>query len=182
MKKSISLIALALMVFSGVFFTGCKKGEDDPFISFKSRDARITAKWKLVNYESLESGTNSFTGSTYTTTVSYNGTLLTTTSTNNGTDIVSYTVEMEILKGGEYTYNEVRDGSVEYGKDTWYWFNNTENKGAILLQGNFGGIFQIDRLSSSELVLSANSEDIQTFNGVSYPQKSSLKLTFEKAD
>ncbi len=182
MKKSISLITLAVVMFSGVFFTGCKKGEDDPFISLKSRDARITAKWKLVNYEGLESGISFFSGESYTTTIAYNGTLLTTTSTSNGVESIPFTYEMEILKDGELTYTQVSDGSVQSGKEYWFWLNNTDNKTGIILGGPLGEIYQIDRLSSSELILSYETEETDVYDGTSYPQKSSFKLTFEKAD
>ena len=38
-----------LLLFSFVLiFTGCKKGEDDPFISFRTRKARVTGNWKLA--------------------------------------------------------------------------------------------------------------------------------------
>ena len=47
MKKNILFIALSLVVGSTVL-TGCKKGENDPFLSLKSRDARITELWKLT--------------------------------------------------------------------------------------------------------------------------------------
>ena len=40
---------LLLFIIIIVVFTmsSCKKGEDDPFISFRSRKARITGEWNL---------------------------------------------------------------------------------------------------------------------------------------
>ena len=45
MKKIIFLLAVA--VISATFISSCKKGEDDPFISFRSRDSRIIGTWTL---------------------------------------------------------------------------------------------------------------------------------------
>ena len=44
-------IALFVVLAATFILPSCKKGENDPFISLKSRDARITAKWKLTKIE-----------------------------------------------------------------------------------------------------------------------------------
>src|SRR5687768_220910 len=41
MKKLIAL------VFISLFFTTCKKGEDDPFLSLRSRTNRLAGEWRL---------------------------------------------------------------------------------------------------------------------------------------
>lgn len=49
MKTTIKLSALVLaaaFVFGG---TSCKKGEDDPFLSVKSRKSRLTGQWKMTS-------------------------------------------------------------------------------------------------------------------------------------
>lgn len=40
-----------IVLFSGIAlsFSACKKGADDPFISLRSRTARLTGVWKLTN-------------------------------------------------------------------------------------------------------------------------------------
>lgn len=40
---------LKIIIFLFIFM-GCKKGEEDPLLSFRSRDARITGKWWISNY------------------------------------------------------------------------------------------------------------------------------------
>lgn len=180
MKKSISLIALVLMVFSGVFFTGCKKGEEDPFISLKSRDSRVTAKWKLTKIEG--SSTNSFAGSSFTTTTSYNGTIYTTTFSSGDVVSYSYALEMEILKGGDMTSTETEDGAVSTSKDIWFWTNNTSDKTGLYLGVLDEGIFTVEGLSSKELILTIESEQTDTEDGQTSTSKSSTKWTFEKAD
>ena len=49
MKKCIQKLALFLFVFT-ILFSGCKKGEEDPFLSFRSRDARVIGNWKLKSW------------------------------------------------------------------------------------------------------------------------------------
>lgn len=180
MKKSISLIALALMVFSGVFFTGCKKGEEDPFISLKSRDSRVTSKWKLTKLEG--SSTNTIGGSSFTTTFNYNGTIYTTTFSSGDAVQFSYALEMEILKGGDMTSTETEDGNVSTLKANWYWTNNTSDKTGLYLGAVQGEIFTVDGLSSNELILSQESEQTDTNDGQTSTSKSSTTWTFEKAD
>ena len=45
MKK---ILTIMLIVTA---FVGCKKGEEDPIISLRSRDARITGTWELKKME-----------------------------------------------------------------------------------------------------------------------------------
>lgn len=53
-KLLLSTISLALIAGS---FTSCKKGEEDPFLSFRSRDARITGTWELSEHTSTRTTT-----------------------------------------------------------------------------------------------------------------------------
>jgi hypothetical protein len=180
MKKTLTLLSLALLVSASLLFTGCKKGEDDPFISLSSRDARITAKWKLTKIEGTN--TNTFAGVSYTSTTNYNGTLLTTTSSSGGVNSSSYTLEMEILKGGEMTSTETEDGDILTEKGVWFWTNNTSNKTGLYLGGIDEGIFNVQGLSSKELVLNIDSESSDTEDGQTSTYKSFTTWTFEKVD
>ena len=58
--KTKSFLAIALIFSSLLVFTGCRKGEDDPFLSFRSRTARLTGEWKLKSGEIVYTGTDSF--------------------------------------------------------------------------------------------------------------------------
>jgi hypothetical protein len=113
-----TLIAVAIV---SVTVQSCKKGEDDPALSLRSRDARLIGEWKLTKYDSKRdvrdastnttvngisrtqtlSITEAFDGSVQTTTVSYQD-----VSSPGGTDSENttyrenYTMEMEILKDG----------------------------------------------------------------------------------
>ena len=50
-KKSLSL-AIAILVILPIVFSGCKKGPEDPFLSFRSRKARVCGTWTVTNFES----------------------------------------------------------------------------------------------------------------------------------
>jgi len=49
MKNVLSAVLIAALIMP--IIQGCKKGEEDPFISFKSRDSRVTGTWELKSYE-----------------------------------------------------------------------------------------------------------------------------------
>jgi len=113
-----TFIAVAIV---SVTVQSCKKGEDDPAISLRSRDARLIGEWKLSKYDSkLEvrkantntnvGGTSStetltitevFDGSVETKTISYQDvTSPGGTKSENTTSRSNYSLEMEILKDG----------------------------------------------------------------------------------
>src|SRR5687768_17542969 len=104
MKKSLFTL-LACMVIA-VAFTGCfRKGEDDPFISLRTRNTRLINNWKLTNY----SGTVTEDGS-YTTTYSYANNKL-TVATSGGealpySNTEDYKMELDIKKDGTFNIRE----------------------------------------------------------------------------
>lgn len=67
-RLPIFVLTLAVLA-STVFTTGCRKGENDPFISFRSRKARLTGDW------TVETSTVTVNDTTYV----FDGTNLTTT-------------------------------------------------------------------------------------------------------
>jgi hypothetical protein len=184
MKKSISLLSIALLVFTSMLITGCKKGEDDPFISLRSRDARITAKWKLTKAEEISTFISA--GTTYTSTSNYNGTVYTEAYSSGVVDSYSYAFEMEILKDGVMTYTRTNNGDVYSAKTIWYWLNSTSDKTRIRLsgigaQGFDAQGFNVQRLSSNELILNIEGEYSET-DIEQETEKYSATWTFEKID
>jgi len=49
-KISETIIIITVAAFLLFIDTGCRKGEDDPFFSFRSRNNRLCGKWKMVEY------------------------------------------------------------------------------------------------------------------------------------
>ena len=75
MKKINSiLLALTIAITSLFTFTSCKKGDDDPVVSLKTRKDRFTNTWKLTKYEK-NGTTQDISGTTYTYFVKNDGTL-----------------------------------------------------------------------------------------------------------
>ncbi len=64
MKNRRAFVLLLVAIMTATLFEGCfKKGDEDPFISLRSRKARITNKWKVSSFDGnylikLNSGEN----------------------------------------------------------------------------------------------------------------------------
>lgn len=193
MKKSI--LILSAFVIAALAFNGCKKGAEDPFITLKSRDGRLTKTWKLTSIEGTEVTTNtSGTVTTIkTTTTTYNGSAyseasVTTggpTGTINSTTTGTGTYEMTIDKHGKVTIVETfTSGSSTVTntiEGTWLWLSSNKNRDHLYIDGGKaffpGGNMYVERLAGKELVLhnvtksSDNTGDSET---------SDIKYTFSK--
>ncbi len=168
MKKTLPFL---LVMLSIIVIPSCKKGEDDPFISFRSRDARITAKWKLVNYENQ----SNYDGSS--TTRVLNGSILTVTN-SGGSYSYSYSEELEINSDGTYKITTIQDGDISTTTSIWYWLNGTQNKTSIGLSEE--GEFIIDRLSHNELILRNERNSSYVIDGYTYNSSSRSVQTYER--
>lgn len=180
MKKIFKFSLIALMV-APFALTGCKKGENDPFLSVKSRKARLVGEWTVSKGEG-----KSTSGST-TTTWTYDGTTETqTTGSNTSTRTVTYSYTFE--KDGSMTYVETETGTIlgaaytDVSTQTGMWnfrgrVGDAKNKDAVIvtvnsftntytISGNtntstnsctgddcFSVVLEIDRLSNKEVIL-----------------------------
>ena len=107
-------IRMVLALFVGVLvLESCKKGENDPFLSLRSRDNRISGEWELAEYESESTTTVTDGGTTVTTTSSssFDGSVWTNTQGGNTTSY-SYKRSLTINKDGTYMMTETQDGNV----------------------------------------------------------------------
>lgn len=181
---------LALLMLTSIVFTGCKRGEEDPAISFKSRDSRIEGEWDLTSYTKETSTTTENVAATggenssiQTSNISYTGTTLTKSGTQNlNGDITvyepesfNYTLAVTFDKDGTYTFEEtltsketIGTKNSESGTGAWMWSNTAKNKTGIQVSV-FGasseldvdyGIFTLKKLSKDEM--------IWTYSEVSY--------------
>ena len=179
MKKVLLILLVSLLTVT--IFQSCKKGENDPTISFRSRDARLIGKWNLVNvlgtWDKVEGGTHTY--STFT----YNG-MNFLDDINTGNIGGTGTYEMTLEKSGDMSYTEtLRIGSQDYvytGTGYWDWLNTDKNKTMLSLIGGMhlfvGGDCIVDRLAYKELVIKRkyNTND----NGDTY--SSDFTFTFER--
>lgn len=182
MKKlnSIFLILTILVVYS--LSTSCKKGEDDPAITFRGRKARIANNWILksgkVNIKTFPP-----TGGSYQTNITYNeGGTYNVSRTDGYVEKGAYEIELSIFKDGRFSkeHNETpadqtRGTSTEEG--TWHFSGGGGNvkkrelltlykeKSTFISQNatlnttinyNGGNLFEISRLANNELILNAS--------------------------
>jgi len=139
MKKTIFKITIVLFI-SVIAFSGCKKGEDDPGISFRSRTARFAGEWTLTSMDKTTIQTSSYYSST--THETYNGSTLTNVFTVEGlspqTTTRSYVETFNTEKDGTYKFTKVDDGDTYAEAGNWMWLDENdnmdiENKEAVLL-------------------------------------------------
>ena len=143
MKNTVILLLSALVIAGS--FSGCKKGENDPFLSLRSRKSRLEGNWVIVKEEVSETNIN---GSTTEIIQSvYDGKMkVTTTTTTVGAlsttviDTVKYTVNFDIKKDGNYKIIAANENKIDIvtTEGTWLFLgksklNDLKNKEAILL-------------------------------------------------
>jgi hypothetical protein len=151
MKKLVSFGFASLLIASA--FVSCKKGEHDPFLSLKSRTARVSADW-TVSSEDVTMNEH-YTpivdsipmDSTISTTSIYDGTKLITTTVTTIPDTVIthkdtlfYTHKINIKKDGTYsqTIKFKNNLDIMTTEGTWVFLgkskiNDLKKKEAILL-------------------------------------------------
>lgn len=179
MKRFLLVLLVAIIAIPA--FQSCKKGENDPALSLVSRNARITAEWKLTGIEATR--TRVAGGNTVVTTLSYDGSIL--TMTQGGVSVTatgSYTMTIE--KWGKMSWSETYtvggNTDVQTATGYWEWVDSDKNKSYVILEGGdhlfTGGLCRIDRLASKELVIidEGNANDNGDTDVWSY------KYTFEK--
>jgi hypothetical protein len=104
MKTSVKFL---LAVCAITTMLSCKKGEDDPLFSLRSRKARVTGDWKMTS----GSSTSASDPSKVTT---YNGTTAT-----EGKDTYPFTFKISFKKDGSFSYEVLTDNYHMSCKGTW---------------------------------------------------------------
>lgn len=155
------MIVLLVAAFAMPFLNGCKKGPNDPAISLKSRDARLTATWKLVKIAGTQQSVDGL-GDPYTITYAYDGTTYTESqsgSSYSGTGAFEMTIDKDGLVTSKESFTpNGGDANVVNGENNWYWWDNDNSKSSIYIfvyGGNLfsSGLYIVDQLKSKELIL-----------------------------
>jgi hypothetical protein len=168
----------AIAIIAVVTLGACKKGENDPFLSLKSRNARITGVWNLTEGSSSITSVQTFNGTTYTDIQSTTTTATSQTQTDNGSSItIPYTQTMEIMKDGTYVRTVVAGGSSigQTHTGNWWWENSNKKKVRIAFDDDAGSMY-IDRLKNKELVLTYD----EIYSSSSSTDTYTSSMTFEK--
>ncbi|MFT6503677.1 MAG: hypothetical protein ACJASQ_003815 [Crocinitomicaceae bacterium] len=170
----------AIAIIAVVTLGACKKGENDPFLSLKSRNARITGVWNLTEGSSSSTNSETFSGATTTDSQSTTTTATTQTQTDNGSSTtIPYTQTMEIMKDGTYVRTVVADGSTQTNTGNWWWENSKKKKVRIAFDDDYGSMY-IDRLKNKELVLTYDETYSNSSSGYSSTNTYTSSMTFEK--
>ena len=176
-------IALFIVFIAAMSFGSCKKGENDPFISLRSRDARVTGKWELTKWEyklsepfwydesEMHYEKKSFNGSSLT--ISYNYMDYFNNLAKDSTYTVSYSRDLEIDKGGRYKQVVKQDTTSSALEYYWYWYDGNKNKVGIFVGED---LYYIDQLKNNEMVLAREWSSIDEDGTTTETEE----LTFEK--
>lgn len=111
-------LLLLIIISLGFVFQSCKKGENDPFLSLRSRKARITGEWIL------KSGTTTITENDTTEVLTYDG--INAVSSINGS--FPLTEKWKINKNSSFERIIHNNGNVFTYKGNWTF--NHKNKEA----------------------------------------------------
>jgi hypothetical protein len=170
MRKNqlIRFLPLFALLLTTAFVSSCKRGEEDPFLSLRSRDNRIMGEWTVTSVEAREEineSSNSsvvntiidqkFSGDSYTTDTSI------TTNTSNYKRTYTqkaYSNTINIMEGGileamqKYSDETVTGTNITGAltniqsiktsiKGYWKWGSDDKNKGTVVLSVGVNGMF-----------------------------------------
>ena len=205
--KTTSKILLVAILALGVQLTSCKKYEDGPAISLKSKNKRLVGDWELeklegtssyedflnysysdflggmINYSS--SGKNNMEISFENGKLSYNYIMeysdISPYDTINEADadihIEKYFENLTISENSNYSWISGGDSSTTAQNDVWSWLDGTSNKELIMF--NDMVTFRILKLTKDELVFESAIGYENTFDYSDY-QGSVAQETYMK--
>lgn len=194
MRKNliIRFVPLLALIASVALVSSCKRGEEDPFLSFRSRDARLMGEWTLSSLEvrqEINESNNSlvtntiveekFSGDSYTTdsSITTNTTTYKRTNTLKGYSVVMNIMEGGILEGTEKFSNETVTGTGITGATTftqdiknsikgyWKWGYDDKNKRTVVLSvGPIGVAFGQLGTNTYQIQKLTNKEMVLIYN------------------
>ncbi|MEI6852271.1 MAG: hypothetical protein WCL06_05485 [Bacteroidota bacterium] len=113
------LLLVLLVAFIAIpTFQACKKGANDPAISFKSRKARLCGDW------TLKSGSTTVVSGGSSTVYTYTG----STVSSSGGGSANYTEAMSIVKDGTFKYTIMNNGASRVSEGQWYFMDGNKDK------------------------------------------------------
>jgi len=162
-------VFLAVLIALSVALNGCKRGEDDPFLSVRTRDGRLMGEWNLTNLVAREETNittnsnvtnilveNKYTGDDYTsdTTIITNNTSVKYTVVFKAYKMTMNILERGVLEGKQSFENTIYSGTGITGAITsnrserfsfqgyWKWGIDDKNKSSVVLgTSNYGVSF-----------------------------------------
>lgn len=168
MKRYSMFLAMAVMLLALVT-TGCKVGEDDPFISLNSRNSRITGTWTLSGLEGSAIAISVSGSNTTTNTLlrSFDGTSLNVSGVGGGFSY-TYSEQLEINQDGTYRRTRVSDGYEEIREGSWWWLDDTKDQARIAFDNNDITSMDILQLKKKEVIFVTHIYEKDVFTSVEY--------------
>lgn len=164
MKKS----KLAIILISALFLFTCKKGEDDPTFSAKSRKARVEGNWKLEK-ASLTLGVKDSTGAYSSYVYTFDQSAYSVANTGKGSRFEgSADLSVSFTKKGGFTMTQNLGNLKLDASGTW------DFQGSVGKQKNKERMLM--RLSS----IKGNSNEFDFFNKANYDFTYSIKELRDK--
>ena len=158
LKLSVFLVSISLIVLSS-----CKRGEDDPFLPFSTRDARITNEWKLTGSEGITTQINVY-DKTKIDRFNFDGTTMSEYHIdyfdNESEDSYPYSDSLSIKKDGTYQQKIEIDERTNTKTSRWVWYDSTKNKIGIMFED--GKIYFIQKLAKDEMVMYYKNSIVET--------------------
>ena len=187
MKESYRIFYFYFVVM--LMLWGCKKGEDDPTLSLRTRKERFAGDWNLTRGFISSSSKNSVVNT------SYSESVFTTTTSLNPNLVLSgsYSRTLSINKEGTFIDEIYKDN--QFTKDQGFWtflsgndIEELKNKEAVLFKiasrfnsvGNILNQFEGEErpLATIRLKKLANEEMVWTINGIVDEQITEGELTW----
>jgi hypothetical protein len=163
---------------------GCGKYEEGPFLSLRSKNARIDGKWNLVGYEAKyvdsaspeDNESYSFKDGTMTyqfndvTFDPFTGDLIITPATST----YAYALSFEFDKRDNvFTSVETSSGTTQTDESYWTWQDGAKSQEMIEIDGQ---VFVIKKLTNKEMILYLDFSATGSGETANY----TWELTFEK--
>ncbi len=192
--KNIKLYStLMLLLISAVGFQSCgKKGENDPAISFKSRDTRLAGNWDLVGLSETETTVTERNGTETSTTTSrsYSNGVEERTSSSGNVSTSNYEIKLEISKDGTIKYtmeafdNDGKSTGVTTVEGDWNWTTTGKRKSGINIElpGNnnpINGTWDLNQLKNKEIIFSRSEYQKTTNSNLVMTSTGELSMTFQ---
>jgi len=193
-------VIFILFIGSLLVTTSCKKGEDDPFLSLRSRDGRITGEWlisdiggsetnKTVYHSGMLEGnstttvtSHSFSGFIWTSSIETTFVTSEETTTNTDVSTMYFNERITIEKDGFVTFKRIYESESEVSTTGhWYWVDSNKNKIGItfVIEGE-SSTFNIRQLKNKELVLETKESSNSSNSTSTQSSESEIFRTYEK--
>jgi hypothetical protein len=158
LKLSVFLVSVSLIVLSS-----CKRGEDDPFLPFSTRDARITNEWKLTSSQGITTQVNAY-NKTKKDEFLFDGTTMSEYHIdyfdNVSEDSYPYSDSLSIKKDGTYEQKIKNDEGTFTKTSRWVWYDSNKDKIGIMFED--GKMYFIKKLAKDEMVMYYKISSVET--------------------